>query len=125
MAFIAGNVVTLQVDGQAMTAYTDDSNFDRVRETLETTVFGNTDRTYIAGLRGYSFSLSGPWDAAGDAIWDGADDGATGTFNYSPDGGTTTYSGSALFADYSISSSVDGRVEWSGSVQPTGSVSRA
>ena len=124
MAFVAGHTATLTIDGTAVTAFTDNSTLDRLRDTLDTTVFGVTDRTYIAGLRSHTIACSGPYDATGDAVFVGADDGATVLFDFSPDG-TVNYTGSALFSNYSVTSAVDGRVEWSANFTPTGTVSRA
>ena len=114
----------MSIDGSAVTAYTDSTSLGRVRETLETTVFGNTDRTYIAGLRGHTIALSGPYDSTGDAIFIAADDGSSVLFAYSPDG-VVNYTGSCMFEGYDLDSNVDGRVEWSATFTPTGAVSRA
>ena len=128
MAFQPGHSAYFSLDGSEITAYLDSQSLDRTRDTLEVSVFGNTDRDYISGLRGYSISLSGPWDPAADAILDGADDGATVAFVFGPEGndsGDVQYSGNALFSGYSMSTSVDGKVEWSASFQPTGTVTRS
>ena len=128
MAFQPGRNGYLSIDGTDISSYTDSKSLDRVRDTLETTAFGDTDRAYISGLRGYSISMSGPWDPTGDGVLDGADDGATVAFVFGPEGNTTgdiQYSGSALISNYNISTSVDGRVEWSATFQPTGTVTRA
>lgn len=125
MAFVHGKGQTISVDGTAITAYTDQISFSRNVETAEVTAFGNDDRAYIAGLEGATISLSGHYDATGDAVLHGAFDGASVAWAYSPDGGTTTYSGNAFITNYSTGGSVGERVPWSASLTVTGAVARA
>lgn len=127
MAFQPGHGAYLLLDATDVTAYLDNQSLDQVRDTLETTVFGLTARTYISGLQSASISLSGPWDPTGDAVLAGTDDGAVVAYEFGPEGSTASdikYSGNCLFTNYSVSTSVDGRVEWSASFQPTGAVTR-
>ncbi len=129
MAFQPGHNAYMKIDGTNITAYTDLQSLDRVRNLLETTVFGVTgrDRTYVAGLRAHTIALSGPWDPTLDAAMITADDGATGAFTFNPegnDGDDVTYTGNAFITNYSISVGVDGKVEWSASFNPTGTVGR-
>lgn len=127
MAFQPGHTAYFLLDATEITSYLDSASLGRVRDTLETTTFGNTDRTYLAGLRSGSIDLSGPWDPTCDATLVGADDGAVVAYEFGPEGDTAAdikYSGNALFSNYSVSSSVDGRVEWSASFQPTGTITR-
>ena len=124
MAFKAGHNATLSIDGTVVTTYTNDTTLSRIRETLETTVFGNTDRTYIAGVRGHTIACSGFYDPTGDAVFVGADDGATVLFDYSPDG-TVNYTGSAMFSQYDVQSVATGDSTWTANFTPTGTVSRA
>lgn len=125
MAFVHGKNATLSIDGTAITAYTDTVSLSRDVDTAEVTVFGNSDKAYIAGLNGATISCSGPWDAALDAVMAGAQDGASVAFAYSPNSGTTTYSGNCFLTNYSPGGGVSGRDEWSASFIVTGSVSRA
>ena len=124
MAFNAGHAATISIDGTAVTAYTNSTALDRVRETLETTVFGNTDRTYIAGLRGHTIPLSGLYDPTGDAVFIAADDGSSVLFDFSPDG-TVNYTGSCMFSNYNVTSNVDAATTWTANFTATGTVSRA
>lgn len=128
MAFQPGHNAYLSVDGTNISSYADSQSLNRVREALETTAFGDADRAYISGLRGYSLPMSGPWDPVLDAAIDGADDGATVAFVFGPEGNTTgdvQYSGSALFTNYTITVGVSGKTEWSAVFTPTGAVTRA
>ena len=117
----------MSVDAADISAYTDSAGLDLIGETFETTVFAATgdNKTYIAGLNGASINIGGKWDASVDATLWGARDGATVAFSYSPDGGTTTYSGNCLFENYNFVSQVAGGGTWTASFQPTGVISRA
>ena len=125
MAFQPGHGAYLLMDGNDWTSYLDNESLDQVRDTLETTVFGLTARTYIAGLGSGSISVSGPWDPTLDGYAVATDDSAVVAYEFGPEGSTAgdvKKSGNALFTDYSVSTSVDGRVEWSASFQPTGAI---
>ncbi len=128
MAFQHGKTSYLSVDGTDISSYTDSCSLDRSIDTAETTAFGDDDRTYIAGLRGSSFSASGHWDPTGDGVLIGADDGATVAWVYGPEGNTAgdvQYSGNAILTGYNQSSGVGDKVAWSASFQVTGTVTRA
>lgn len=125
MAFVHGKDSIVVVDGTTITAYTDNTALNRTMDAAEVTVFSQDDRAYIAGLRGASLMFSGPWDATADSAWNGAQDLATIAWSYSPDNGTTTYSGNGFVTAYAPSGPVGDRVAWSATVQVTGAVSRA
>jgi len=127
MAFQHGKNSYLSVDGTVISSYTDSCSLDRSIDTSETTAFGDDDRTYIAGLRSSTFTASGHWDATGDGVLIGADDGATVAFVYGPEGndsGDVQYSGNAILTSYNQQSGVGDKVAWSASFQITGSVTR-
>lgn len=125
MAFVHGKDQTLEVDGGTVTDYTDSVTLNNGVELADVSAFGDSDREFIAGLKTHGFSASGHFDATADAIFDGLFDGALVAFSYSPDGGTTTYSGSAFVTDYQVSAGVGDKVSWSLSLQPSGAVTRA
>lgn len=125
MAFQHGKDTTLSIDGSAVTAYTDSTSLNKLKDLFETTVFGNDDKTYIDGLREHDLSIGGKWDPVGDAIFAGADDGASVAFSYVPGGSTVTYSGNCFISNYNIDSPVGGGVTWSASFKPTGAVTRS
>jgi hypothetical protein len=123
MAFEPGHGAYLLLDGNSWTPYLDSESLDQTRDTLETTVFGQSSRNFIAGLNTGSISLSGPWDATLDGYAIAANDGTVVAYEFGPQGNSgVKKSGNALFSDYSVSTSVDGRVEWSASFQPTGDI---
>lgn len=125
MAFVHGSNSTMSVDATAITAYTDNVSFSRDVDLAETTVFGNDDKTYIAGLEGATISISGHWDATADSTLHGLFDGASVAWSYSPDAGTTTYSGNAFVTNYTQNNPVGDRVNWNVSLTVTGAVARA
>lgn len=125
MAFVHGKDSTLSIDGTAVTAYTDQTSLNKVKDLFETTVFGNDDKTFIDGLREHDLSIGGKWDAALDAVMATADDGAVVAFSFVPGGSSVTYSGNCFIANYNIDSPVGGGVTWSASFKPSGAVTRA
>ena len=125
MAFVHGKDATMSVDAQAITAFTDSTSLNKVKDLFETTVFGNDNKTFIDGLREHDISIGGKWDAALDLIMANADDGASVLFDFSPDGGTTSFTGSSFISNYNIDSPVGGGVTWTASFKPTGVVTRA
>ena len=123
MAFVHGKEATLSIDGTSVTAYTDNVSFDRDVDLAETTVFGNDDKTWIAGLLGATITCSGHFDATGHGVLWGCFDGASVAFSYSPDGGSTTIAGNALIQSYSTAPSVGDKVPWSATLVVTGALS--
>ena len=127
MAFQAGFGSHISIDGTDISQYADNKTLDRLREMLETTSFGDTDRTYIAGLRGFTLQASGSWDSAVDAVIHGADDGAVVVWVFGPEGSTSgdvRYTGNCFLDNYSQASTVDGKVTWSASFTIDGAVTR-
>lgn len=125
MAFVAGKNTTISLDGTALTTYANSVGFDNSQGTSEVTAFGDSDREYIATLKEHGLTVAGSFDATADAaIW-AMFDGATIAVSYSPDGGSTTYSGSGFLTNYTVNSSPDEKVAFTGTVQFSGAVSRA
>lgn len=125
MAFVHGSNSTMVVDGTTVSSYVDNVSFSRDVDLAEVTAFGNDDKAYIAGLEGATLSITGHWDATADAALHGTFDAASFAWSYSPDAGTTTYSGNAFVTNYTQNSPVGDRVNWSLSATITGAVSRA
>lgn len=124
MAFAHGKDSTLSVDGTAITAYTDQTSLNKMKDLFETTVFGNDDKTFIDGLREHDLSIGGKWDPALDAVMAGADDGSSVTFSFVPGGSTVTLSGNCFISNYNIDSPVGAGVTWTANFKPTGAVTR-
>lgn len=97
------------------------------RETAETTAFGNDNKSYIAGLRDGTISVSGHFDAATDKVHAVLSALATNdtaqSFEFGPDGSTsgdTKISGSCFLTTYDVSSTVSDKVSVSAEFQVTG-----
>ena len=62
MAFRAGRLASLSIGGTVIQAYLDNAALNVTGDTSDTTVFGNTWKTAIAGLLGATISGSGFYD---------------------------------------------------------------
>jgi hypothetical protein len=125
--FVHGSNSDIAVDGTNISDKVDSVSHDRTVDTAETSAFGDDDKTFIAGLEDGSFSLAGHWDTTGDGVIDACFDGAVVALIYGPAGsagGAIKYSCNALITNYSITSSVSDRVNWSVSLQRTAGLTR-
>lgn len=97
-------------------------DIQQTRDRTEVTSFGDTTKTFIAGLADASGSFSGFWDSAG-GLQKVADGVARAFYLYPTTTDTTKYwFGTATF-DITVSTSVGGAVEASGSWAAATSVS--
>ncbi len=131
--FRHGKSAVFKVDNAAGTL-TDISNtlnsvsFPREAEVLETTSFGSSDRTYIVGFKNGTISIDGSFDATVDthlAAILGQD--ATVSFEYGPEGSTSTYTkytGEAIMTSYETSAGVGDIVSFTAAFQISGAVTR-
>lgn len=136
MAFVAGKNSYLNVDNSAgsptdISAYCANVSLSRSLADLATTTLGAGSVTRIAGLADGSFQASGPWDATCDGYLAGvfaatiAGTVASTTFAIGPAGsgnGKVKITGECVMASYDVSTTVDGRVEWSATFNLTGAV---
>lgn len=102
----------------------DDSELARQVDTAEVTTFGDTDKSYLPGLRDKTFSMSGHMSSTHaeklDAMW-GHSTGTT--CSYSPTStstGNRLYTGSGILTSYSVSAPVGDKVSVSVEVQGSG-----
>jgi hypothetical protein len=127
---IHGKDTTFSIDNSAgaptdISQYCDNVDFPGLSaDTAETSGFGADSKSYVAGLKGGTISISGAWDAVPDAVLYGIV-GKTGTFSYVPGGSTVTYSGECICTSYQVSSPIGGAVTFSASFIITGDVGRA
>lgn len=100
-------------------------SIEETADTLEDTTMGDSARTFKPSLTGFTGSVDVLWDEA-DTTGQGAlTVGAEVTLNMYPEGdtsGDTYLTGTAIVTTRSISSSYDGLVEMSISVQGTGAL---
>ena len=90
-------------------------SFPRDIETLETTSFGSSDRSYVVGFKNATISVEGSFDAT------------SVSFEYGPEGSTSSfvkYTGECLMTSYETSAGVGDIVTYSAEFQITGAVTR-
>lgn len=93
-------------------------------DNIEVTAFGDSNRTYVAGLPDSSGSYSGYFDSETAQLLTAAQDGVARGFYLYPDTGAATYwYGTALF-DFNVSAAVDGAVQISGDFQAASDVTK-
>ena len=64
--FIHGKNTGVYIDEFDLTSYFTDSSFTIDNDTAETTAYGDTNKSYLVGLRGGSLSLNGMWSQTTD-----------------------------------------------------------
>jgi hypothetical protein len=124
MATHAGSEGTVKVGSNAI-AEIRSFSLEETADTLEDTTMGDTARTYKSSLTTFTGSVDVFWDET-DTNGQGAlTIGASVTLNVYPEGdasGDTYYSGSAIVTGVTRSSSFDGLVEASITVQGSGAL---
>jgi len=124
MATHAGSEGTVKVGSDAI-AEIRSFSLEETADTLEDTTMGDTARTYKSSLTTFTGSVDVFWDET-DTTGQGAlTIGASVTLNVYPEGdtaGDTYYSGSAIVTGVTRSSSFDGLVEASITVQGSGAL---
>ena len=126
MATHAGSEGTVKVGSDAI-AEIRSFSIEETADTIEDTSMGDAARTYKPSLTSFSGSIDVFWDET-DATGQGAlTIGAEITLNLYPEGdtaGDTYLSGAAIVTGRSVSSSFDGLVEMSISVQGNGALTQ-
>ena len=124
MAFVHGKDSYFKVASTDLSAYLNNITVSRSADTSDTTTFSSSSKTYIAGLKDASISLSGLFDAtvySTIAGWLGSSQ----TFEYGPAGsgsGKVKVSGSALITGVELGSAVGEAVTANITLQVTGAV---
>ena len=124
MATHAGSEGTVKVGSNAI-AEIRSFSIDETADTLEDTTMGDTARTYKSSLTSFSGSVDVLWDETDTSGQGALTIGASVTLNLYPEGdatGDTYLTGSAIVTGRSISSSYDGLVEMSITVQGNGAL---
>lgn len=131
MAFRHGKFTHFSLQNAAGTVidistYLRDVSMPRQIDTAETTAFQSTVKTFVIGIPGATFSVSGMFDLALDTILNGiAGMEAARTWVYGPEGNLATrrrYQGSAYLTNYSITGSVSDMVGFTADFQVTGAI---
>ena len=138
MAFSHGKNTYFSVEDSAGTTlrnispYCNEISFPREADLVETTTFGASYKTFVAGFTDATISVSGNWDPVAttgpDVVLSGLL-GAAGTFGFEfgPAGNTGTfvkYSGEVILTNYEVSSAIDGVAEFSAEFQVSGAITR-
>jgi predicted secreted protein len=124
MATHAGSEGTVKVGSNAV-AEIRSFSIEETADTLEDTTMGDTARTYKSSLTSFSGSVDVLWDETDSSGQGALTIGAEVTLNLYPEGdaASDTYlTGSAIVTGRSISSSYDGLVEMSITVQGNGAL---
>lgn len=124
MATHAGSEGTVKVGSNAV-AEIRSFSLEETADTLEDTTMGDTARTYKSSLTTFSGSVDVFWDETDTSGQGALTIGASVTLNVYPEGdtaGDTYYSGSAIVTGVTRSSSFDGLVEASITVQGSGAL---
>jgi hypothetical protein len=131
--FRHGKTASFKVDnsGGTLTDISDTLNsvtFPREIETLETTSFGSSNRSYVVGFTDATVSIEGSFDATVDAHLAGIlGQDASVSFEYGPEGttsGRVRYTGEALMTSYETSAGIGDIVSYSAEFQVTGAITR-
>ena len=124
MATHAGSEGTVKVGSDAI-AEIRSFSLEETADTLEDTTMGDTARTYKSSLTTFTGSVDVFWDETDTSGQGALTIGAPVTLNVYPEGdtaGDTYYSGSAIVTGVTRSSSFDGLVEASITVQGSGAL---
>ena len=124
MATHTGSEGTVKVGSNAI-AEIRSFSIEESADTLDDTTMGDTARTYKSSLTTFSGSVDVLWDETDSSGQGALTIGAEVTLNLYPEGdasGDTYLSGTAIVTGRSISSSHDGLVEMSISVQGSGAL---
>lgn len=124
MAFVHGKGSYFKVGSTDLSAYLNSISVSRTAETAETSAFGSTNKSYVAGLKDASITLAGMFDSSVYSTIMGWL-GTSQTFEFGPAGsgsGAVKVSGSALVTSVEMASAVGAVVTLNLNLQVTGSV---
>jgi len=135
MAFKHGSKATFSLDQftpatlVALSTYISSISFPLEMDTASIDVMGGTYKQSVTGLAGGTISLQGKYDPTLDAHMNGILFGVTGgasvSFQYEPQGGSTPrYSGECWLTSYEVSTDVGDAGSWSATLQTTGTITR-
>lgn len=93
MAFVHGKGTAVTIDGDDLSAYSTNVQFNRSADTHDVTTFGKTSKVYAAGLKDGTATLQGIYDATAlvgpSAVLGPLVGGAAVELVYMPEGDTT------------------------------------
>ena len=127
MATHAGSEGTVKSGANAI-AEIRSFSLEETADTIEDTSMGDASRTYLTGLKTFSGSVDVFWDETDTNGQVSFSVGASVTLAVYPEGATsgdTYYSGTAIVTGRTITSSFDGMVEASFTLQGSGALTAA
>ena len=134
MSFTHGKVTVFKLDNSGgslvdLSSYLTSVSFPRAQELAETTTFGATAKTFIAGFGDATISIEGNWDPTPDAQLNSVmGQAATLSFEYGPEGSSNgvdaKYYGECILTSYETSSGINDVTTFSAEFQVSGAVSR-
>ena len=112
---------------QDISAFVDQSDFNRIVELADTSAYGDEDRTWIAGLGTGTLTMGGPWDPTLDGYFGSTFDfETTRSIRYRPEGDSSpSFTFEAFIESYTIGPPVDDAIRWNATLRPTGVITRA
>lgn len=135
MAFKPGYLGDFRLDNAAgsltnLQPYIDSVSVGQPTETLDVSALGTVSKAFIAGMTDGNISFSGAYDTTVathlSAVRAAQAAGtASVSFQWGPGGsvsGQAKITGEAILSDYSLSTSVSGRAEYSATLQISGAV---
>lgn len=133
MAFKAGTTSAFYLANAAnslqnLSAYADNLGLPQSTEQLDVTTFASSSKNFIPGLQdGDTLTMSGPYDVVIHThLTTAKNAGSLLGFIFGPGGSVASQArtaGSVYVANYSVTTGVGGRVEYSASLQVTGALS--
>lgn len=112
-----------------MSSGMNDSSLERSVETAETTVYGDSDKRYLAGLRDATFSLKGNFSSTHEKKFTAMLGNSTGGYLiYAPESTTSgrrKFKGSVIITSLNVGSPIGDKVgletelQWSGAITST------
>lgn len=133
MAFSHGKNTVVKVDNSGgslvdLSAYIDKSNLDQMVDTAETSTFGATSKTFLAGLQDGKISMEGPFDPVPDAQFNSLlGSSTTKSIEFYPQGttaGLRKYTFEAILTSYGPDGDVGAAERWKAEFQVTGDITR-
>ena len=131
MAFRSGTTAALYISTAAgsvsnVSPYADSTSADQSVNQLDVSVFGQQAQAFLNGQSNGNISISGPLDAPMHTIISGlVSSGSTASWIYGPGGSVASQprmAGSLNVSSYNVSAAASGRVEYSATLQITGTI---
>ena len=131
MAFRSGTTAALYISTAGgsvsnVSAYSDTTSAQQSVNQLDVSVFGQTAQAFINGQSNGQLSIGGPLDAAMHTIVSGlVSAGSSASWIYGPGGSVASQprmAGSLNVSGYTVNANASGRVEYSATLQITGTI---